>query len=78
MDREEDYRFLHSVLMEKKLHLLFKVTILSFTSALFFPPTNISVGNNCAIIRSDLTGNYSDCSYYSCRNVLARPRPFHK
>ncbi|TWW72899.1 MAGUK p55 subfamily member 7-like isoform X2 [Takifugu flavidus] len=25
MDREEDYRFLHSVLMEKKLHLLFKI-----------------------------------------------------
>uniref|UniRef100_A0A668UPX2 Membrane protein, palmitoylated 7b (MAGUK p55 subfamily member 7) n=1 Tax=Oreochromis aureus TaxID=47969 RepID=A0A668UPX2_OREAU len=24
-DREEDYRFLHSMLMEKKLHLLFKV-----------------------------------------------------
>ncbi|XP_068605068.1 MAGUK p55 subfamily member 7-like [Brachionichthys hirsutus] len=24
-DREEDYRFLHSVLMEKKLHLLFKI-----------------------------------------------------
>lgn len=27
-DREEDYRFLHSMLMEKKLHLLFKVKIL--------------------------------------------------
>uniref|UniRef100_A0AAQ4QN84 L27 domain-containing protein n=1 Tax=Gasterosteus aculeatus aculeatus TaxID=481459 RepID=A0AAQ4QN84_GASAC len=24
-DREEDYRFLHSMLMEKKLHLLFKI-----------------------------------------------------
>lgn len=38
MDREEDYRFLHSVLMEKKLHLLFKVTTLSFASALFSLP----------------------------------------
>uniref|UniRef100_A0A3B4EYN0 MAGUK p55 subfamily member 7-like n=1 Tax=Pundamilia nyererei TaxID=303518 RepID=A0A3B4EYN0_9CICH len=26
-DREEDYRFLHSMLMEKKLHLLFKVNL---------------------------------------------------
>ncbi|CAF88093.1 unnamed protein product [Tetraodon nigroviridis] len=33
-DREEDYRFLHSMLMEKKLHLLFKVKTLSSTSAL--------------------------------------------
>lgn len=62
MDREEDYRFLHSMLMEKKLHLLFKVTILSFTSALFLLITSISVGNNYAIIRSDLSGNY--CGYY--------------
>jgi hypothetical protein len=31
-DRQEDYRFLHSMLMEKKLHLLFKVVLgLSFT-----------------------------------------------
>lgn len=58
MDREEDYRFLHSVLMEKKLHLLFKVMTPHVCS--FFSPTNISVGNNCAIIRSDLTGNCSD------------------
>jgi len=26
-DREEDYKFLHSMLMEKKVHLLFKVKI---------------------------------------------------
>ncbi|KAF7654299.1 hypothetical protein LDENG_00071340 [Lucifuga dentata] len=24
-DREEDYQFLHNMLMEKKLHLLFKI-----------------------------------------------------
>lgn len=39
-DREEDYRFLHSMLMEKKLHLLFKVK----THPSLFVLTNFSHG----------------------------------
>lgn len=46
-DREEDYRFLHSMLMEKKLHLLFKVKILSSFLSVF-----ICVGNNYAVFCS--------------------------
>ncbi|XP_041659539.1 MAGUK p55 subfamily member 7-like [Cheilinus undulatus] len=50
-DREEDYRFLHSMLMEKKLHLLFKIheRLKHFEEC-----TPIPIEENAMILASDL------------------------
>ncbi|XP_078120964.1 MAGUK p55 subfamily member 7-like [Sander vitreus] len=50
-DREEDYRFLHSMLMEKKLHLLFKI---HERLKRFEKRSPIPVQENAASLASDL------------------------
>nr|XP_046265355.1 MAGUK p55 subfamily member 7-like [Scatophagus argus]XP_046265356.1 MAGUK p55 subfamily member 7-like [Scatophagus argus]XP_046265357.1 MAGUK p55 subfamily member 7-like [Scatophagus argus] len=50
-DREEDYRFLHSMLMEKKLHLLFKI---HERLKRFEKRSPIPIQEHAAILASDL------------------------
>ncbi|KAA8587414.1 hypothetical protein FQN60_016276 [Etheostoma spectabile] len=59
-DREEDYRFLHSMLMEKKLHLLFKI---HERLKRFEKRSPIPVQEHAASLASDLAEEliYQDC-----------------
>lgn len=67
-DREEDYRFLHSMLMEKKLHLLFKVKISSFASALSHQNEPVWETATLSPAQAGM-----DRSYRLCERVLAVP-----
>ncbi|XP_034743390.1 MAGUK p55 subfamily member 7-like isoform X1 [Etheostoma cragini] len=63
-DREEDYRFLHSMLMEKKLHLLFKI---HERLKRFEKRSPIPVQEHAASLASDLA---EELIYQACRDEV--------
>ncbi|XP_074506582.1 MAGUK p55 subfamily member 7-like [Sebastes fasciatus] len=63
-DREEDYRFLHSMLMEKKLHLLFKI---HERLKRFEKRSPVPVQEHAASLASDLA---EELIYQGCRDEV--------
>lgn len=66
-DREEDYRFLHSMLMEKKVHLLFKVKTINILKILFYSQIQLQLlqgsKQNPRFVKLQIDAGVADCRW---------------